>query len=251
MAGYKGASHDKVPDEWCRPATWPARHRTSSFLRSFQEPWFTISIGIRISLKNWAVRCTTRISVGVVHYPSSSRIFRQQPLCKEKADERWLQTFTENRTISRRARAASSFRSSRALCARSRTCRSQRTAWANGGPFRASASPTFEDSRQHLSRGERGRRSEERPHAVGAAQDQGRGRDGVGVVRAHRRARELRQHSLRVKVPERRGLPWEVPEWRKTREGNFQVAERRRLHRGVSERQEARQGHAGIRGRHG
>ena len=50
------ASYDKVPDEWSRPTTWPPRksglekapdapHVVLS--TKFQEPWYTISIGVK------------------------------------------------------------------------------------------------------------------------------------------------------------------------------------------------------------
>ena len=56
MAGYKSASYDKVPDNWSRPTTWPPRKSVLErgpdaphvvLSTKFQEPWLTISIGIK------------------------------------------------------------------------------------------------------------------------------------------------------------------------------------------------------------
>ena len=56
MAGYKSASYDKVPDNWSRPTTWPPRKRVLErgpdaphvvLSTKFQEPWLTISIGMK------------------------------------------------------------------------------------------------------------------------------------------------------------------------------------------------------------
>ena len=56
MAGYKSASYDKVPDDWSRPTTWPPRKTVLErgpeaphvvLSTKFQEPWITISIGIK------------------------------------------------------------------------------------------------------------------------------------------------------------------------------------------------------------
>ena len=56
MAGYKSASYDKVPNDWSRPTTWPPRKPVPQtgpdaphvvLSTKFQEPWLTISIGIK------------------------------------------------------------------------------------------------------------------------------------------------------------------------------------------------------------
>ncbi|CAE7734662.1 PIP5K8 [Symbiodinium sp. CCMP2592] len=84
--------YDKVPDEWIRPTTWPPRKSVLErgpdaphvvLSTKFQEPWKTISIGIKEILEE--LGCT-------VYNPNTDN----KELWKEKADSRWLRTFQEN-----------------------------------------------------------------------------------------------------------------------------------------------------------
>ncbi|CAE7734625.1 RSPH1 [Symbiodinium sp. CCMP2592] len=108
MAGYKSASDDKVPDdEWIRPTTWPPRKSVLErgpdaphvvLSTKFQEPWKTISIGVKEILEE--LGCT-------VYNPNTDNKARwgapinglkavESELWKEEADSRWLLTFQEN-----------------------------------------------------------------------------------------------------------------------------------------------------------
>ncbi|CAE7247297.1 Rsph1, partial [Symbiodinium necroappetens] len=99
MAGY-----DKVPAEWSRPTTWPPRKSLPErrpdaphvvLSTKFGEPWYSISIGIKEILEE--LGCT-------VYNPNtdnkaltvSKHLSRVSELYKDKADDRWLRTFTEN-----------------------------------------------------------------------------------------------------------------------------------------------------------
>jgi len=95
MAGYKSASYDKVPNDWSRPTTWPPRKPVPQtgpdaphvvLSTKFQEPWLTISIGIKEILEE--LGCT-------VYNPNTDN----KEVYKEEADSRWLLTFQEHLDI--------------------------------------------------------------------------------------------------------------------------------------------------------
>eukprot|EP00439_Symbiodinium_sp_Y106_P036729 s528_g4.t1 len=107
MAGYKSASYDKVPDDWSRPTTWPPRKTVLErgpeaphvvLSTKFQEPWLTISIGIKEILEE--LGCT-------VYNPNTDNKARsgatnnglKAEVYKEEADSRWLLTFQEHLDI--------------------------------------------------------------------------------------------------------------------------------------------------------
>ncbi|CAE7205934.1 PIP5K6 [Symbiodinium sp. CCMP2592] len=83
----ESAGYDKVPDEWIRPKSWPPRRSPDAphvvLSTKFQEPWKTISIGIKEILEE--LGCT-------VYNPNTDN----KEVWKEEADSRWLLTFQEN-----------------------------------------------------------------------------------------------------------------------------------------------------------
>eukprot|EP00439_Symbiodinium_sp_Y106_P023905 s3084_g2.t3 len=86
------STNDELADKWSRPTTWPPRKRLPErgpdaphvvLSTKFQEPWFTISIGIKEVLEE--LGCT-------VYNPNTDN----KELHKDEANDRWLRTFCEN-----------------------------------------------------------------------------------------------------------------------------------------------------------
>eukprot|EP00439_Symbiodinium_sp_Y106_P022903 s3084_g2.t2 len=168
------STNDELADKWSRPTTWPPRKRLPErgpdaphvvLSTKFQEPWFTISIGIKEVLEE--LGCT-------VYNPNTDNKARSRP-----PPEGLIEC-----QDSLAARSSTRTKPTTAGCAPSaRTwTRSRRSAWANNGPSPAWVStplrsPTFEE--------------------VAAWRSSS---DGLGVVRAHRErgaARQRRRHGPR------------------------------------------------------